>query len=426
MNIIGISTSDIGHGAGIAAFRLHESLCEAGHKSTLLVAKKYSTDEATIQILPQPASIFGRYSSKARCLVERITNRVLPQNIFSYASSRLLRRPELIGADLVHVHNIHWHDSHFSPIMLQQLAQTKPLVWTIHDMWPLTGHCYYSYNCDRWRQGCGACPDLSQYIPLSIDTTARLVKIKRDIIKKISRLVVVSPSTWLCSLAKQSVVFESVDVRCIPNGIDTQVFYPYPPQVMRAKYGIAPQRKTILFASAALQDRRKGFSLFVEAMCRARFYNENILLLVVGGGSIPEELTNRFEVKSFGYVSSSQQLAEIYSMSDLFVMPSLQDNLPSVVLESLACGTPVVCFNTGGLSDMVKHRVNGYLAALGDTMDLAVGMKFVLDSPCEVVLSLRTEAVSSVAKKYTIEKMLQGYLSLYEMLVMNEAHQSNQ
>src|SRR6185369_9236131 len=154
-----ISTSDIGHGAGIAAYRLHKGLLEAGCESRMLVTEKLSNDPTVAQIPAPTRTSAGKGIQRFLHRCEYALNLVGFQNLFSVAAPMTLRHPWTASCNVIHLHNIHWHSRNFSPLMIPILSRKKALIWTIHDMWPLTGHCYNPYECDRWRNGCGSCPD---------------------------------------------------------------------------------------------------------------------------------------------------------------------------------------------------------------------------------------------------------------------------
>lgn len=409
-----ISTSDLGHGAGIAAYRLHQGLITACIESRMLVSDKLSADPAVNQLPPSSCSISGRTAHRLLRACEYALNQVGPQNLFSVAAFLALRHPWTDAAGVIHLHNIHWHSRNFSPLMLPILSRKKPLVWTIHDMWPLTGHCYNPIECERWREGCGRCPDLKSYIPLLVDTTAAMFRLKRNMVEK-SRLVIVTPSRWMKGMVSESPIFYDKEVRCIPNGVDTHIFYPLDRATARSRLGIPMSNNVILFVASQLHDPQKGYPYFMEAIAKLNLPKKETVVLTMGGGRLPADGLSGFPIKALGYISDEAKMAEVYSAVDVQVMPSLQESQSNVVLECLACGTPVVCFDTSGPRDMVRHQNNGYLARWKDTDDLAVGIEFVLGLP-EQRRSLRHEAGKTVQDSFSLEQMVQSHLSLYEEL----------
>jgi len=298
--------------------------------------------------------------------------------------------------------------------MLPQISLKKPLVWTIHDMWPLTGHCYNPLDCECWREGCGKCPDMKSYIRLLVDTTGFMVSIKRRVVQK-SRMTVVCPSIWMKGLVEASPVFSGKDIRCIPNGIDTDLFRPFDRSALRLRWGIPESKQVILFVASQVDDPRKGYSYFLEALSRLTLPKQQLLVLTMGSGKFPAEGLSGIPVKSLGFLSDELRMAEVYALADVLVMPSLQENLPNIVLESLACGTPVVCFDNSGQKEIVKHRENGYLASLNDAADLASGIAFVLKSPYGGH-HLRETARKTVVDGFSLNNMVEAHVKLYSEL----------
>jgi len=409
MRIVSISTSDIGHGAGIAAYRLHTALLRSGHDAIMLVSEKLTSDPSVINLLDTTNFLSAHIINPVARLFERGSNISGLQNLYSVVGKKLMGSDYIRNADIIHIHNLHWHSRNFSMQLLPYLSRMKPVVWTIHDMWPMTGHCLYAYDCLRWQSGCGACPDLRRYMGVLFDTTAFLVKSKRKVLD--------SSSVALKHCLQKSYVFREKEVFHIPNGIDTNIFTPALRKDARNKLGLPTDAWVTLFASSDLNGPRKGGKYFIDALKQlSRTFTPHIVLCV-GKGEIPEqERAEGIEFKSLGYVVSEKQMADIYAASDVYVMPSLQDNLPNVVLEAMACGTPVVCFDTGGLPEMVVHGENGWLARLRDSVDLATGVEHVRNSLLQSNL-MRESAVKRVESAYSLEKMASSYLNLYNSLV---------
>lgn len=414
MKVVLISTSDISHGAGIAAYRLHCGLLLAGIDSRMLVTEKLSQDNTVMQVPPPPSSRSAACTRRLFHMAEHALNVAGLQNVVSVATPYLMCHPWIKSADLIHLHNIHWHSRHLSLLMLPHLSRI-PMIWTLHDMWPMTGHCYYPSDCTRWINGCGKCPDLGIYPRMLIDATAMMFAIKRIVLRNTS-ITVVAPSEWMQHQAQLSPIFAGKQVHCIPNGVDTNVFYQRDRLSIRTGLGIKPSESAILFVSSQLDDPRKGFFQFSEALSGLRLPKERVVILTMGGGEIDSEQLSGFRVLSMGYVGDEDRMAQIYSAADLQVVSSLQDNLPNVVLESLACGTPVVCFDCGGLKDMICHRENGYLAAWKDADDLRAGIEFAINRPAGDT-SLREHAVATVKTSFELEKAASVYTGLYGGLI---------
>lgn len=280
-------------------------------------------------------------------------------------SSWILRwHPWFEAADIVQLHNI--HGGYFSHSALPFLSRWKPMVWRLSDMWPLTGHCVYSYECSRWETGCGSCPYLSEYAPLRWDTTAMLWRWKRYLYAN-SRLVFVAPSRWMTDLARRSPLVGQAPVYTIPNGVDTEVFQPIDQAEARRALGLPPDGHVLLFCAVDPADRRKGGS-FLQEVLRAlgRHWLDTMWLATIGRCSQPWAEWFSERTIPLGEIRDDRRLALAYAAADVFVLPSLAENLPNVALESLACGTPVVACDVGGVSEAVRHMETGLLGSADD------------------------------------------------------------
>jgi glycosyltransferase involved in cell wall biosynthesis len=315
---------------------------------------------------------------------------------------------------VVQLYNL--HAGYFSYSALPYLSRRRTVVWHLSDMWAMTGHCAYSYACDRWLRGCGRCPHLSDRpYPLKRDTTATLWKAKRALYAR-SRLTVVAPSRWLGRLAGESPLLGRFPVHVIPYGLDTEVFRPIDKAVAREALGIDPTRPVVLFGAHAIWEPRKGSEYLAEALARlAAAGRRDVFLLTIGSTSSGWPARCALEGRHLGFIQSDLLMAIVYSAADVFVLPTLADNLPNGVLESMACGTPCVAFDVGGVGDAVRHMETGYLASYRDAGDLARGIDAILgDAVLRADLGRR--ARSAVEKEFTLRLQAERYLELYRQL----------
>ena len=343
MKVVLLSTSDIGHGAGVAAYRLHRSLVSAGIESKMLVCEKLSNDDSVFEILSEPKHKVWKYLRKLVHKLENLINYLGPQCAFSLLSIFLIFHPILKSADIIHFHNIHWTRKNLSLLLL---FLKKPIVWTLHDMWPVTGHCIYSYECENWKNGCGSCPDLNIYLPLFFDNTAYQWKLKKYIYDK-TRPILVSPSKWLEQITNISPLFNNCLKYRIPYGVDHLEFMPMDKFEARQKLGLKKDCKYLLWAASDINDQRKGFKYFERAMesFAAIAPTENIEILIVGRGySQSSVIEKHFKVNDLGHLENFNDLSFVIAAANIFITTSIQDNLPNIILESLSCGTPVVGF----------------------------------------------------------------------------------
>ncbi|MCK5345273.1 MAG: glycosyltransferase, partial [Candidatus Heimdallarchaeota archaeon] len=325
---------------------------------------------------------------------------------------QIKNRKDVANADIIHLHNL--HGGYFNPLALPDLTKLKPTVYTLHDMWSLTGHCAHSFDCDKWQTGCGNCPYLNVYPKLWYDVTHKLWGIKKDIYKR-SDLVVVTPSRWLKNKIEKSILSDK-NVHLIYNGIDHEIFRPMNKTEVRKKLNL-PLDKTILMFSAhyGIRNFWKGGDYLLKAL--EQIDDENIFFLNVGSSeNLDKRIKSSIEWVSIPYIDNEITMAEYYAASDLFLYPSLADNCPLVVLESMACGTPVIAFETGGIPELITNMRSGYIARYKDVGDFVKGIKLFLND-----MDLRTKAGLSARKDvethFTLDKMVTLYEELYHTLV---------
>lgn len=379
MKIVHINHSDAGGGASVAVNRIHSALRRAGVDSSVLVINKRTKDP---NIVSASRNMFAHGVDFAHFVEERL--RILPHEKhasmrynFSIASDGrdVSDHPLVREADIIH---LHWINQGFlSMESLRKLAALgKPMIWTLHDMWPFTGGCHYGGTCLEFNEHCGYCPFLKD--GGRDDLSAQLFKEKKDIYANMN-LTVVSCSQWLNTMASSSSLFHRKRCISIPNPIDTDVFKPLDKMECRKRLGLPTDKKLLLFGAAKVSDIRKGYRYLVEAL---RIIGGSFptvakqIELAVFGKSNKESSMNGddFAIHYMNFINSTEKLVWLYNAADAFVLPSLQDNLPNTVVESLACGTPVVGFRIGGVPEMVLHEKTGYLAEAKNSFSLANGI----------------------------------------------------
>lgn len=402
MNILLLTTYKHG-GAGVACRRLQSALLEAGENAQLLTAdeapSKWPFYAERLSFLPYERDKSVRFS-------------------FSLANfgHDLSQTNALQQADVIH---LHWINQGFLSLKnIRQLALLgKPFVWTLHDMWAFTGGCHYSGDCLRYRQSCGMCPCLRN--PGPTDLSHRIWKRKKEQFPP--NLHFVTCSEWLAGEARNSGLLENYSVTAIPNPIDTALFKPMSAperSAFRRTRGIPEKALLILFAAMKVKETRKGFQYLQDALrlLKSRRPDLPIELMVLGKAE-PEALQALpYPFHAFGMVQDVATLAEIYGAADLFVIPSLEDNLPNTVMESLACGTPVVGFHTGGIPEMVGHLQEGFIAPQRDTAALSEGITWVAEQQTQVD-GLRAAARRKVETHYANSVVSARYIRLYQSLL---------
>lgn len=404
MNVLHINKSDLLGGAAIASYRLHQGLLRKKIDSRLLVGTAKIKDEYTASIarnfkVEKGLGYFTRY---------------LGLNYLNIVSSfQTVRHAFYQQADLINFHNL--HNDYFNYLAVPVLTKAKPAILTLHDMWSLTGHCAYSYGCDRWKIGCGHCPDLDTYPKVNRDSTQLEWKLKNWVYGQ-ANLTIVAPSRWLAELAKQSML-QQFRIEHIPYGIDTDVYQPLDPHQCRSLLGVPKEKYVLMFGAQDLTASRKGGDLLLKALSRLPIaLKRQLLFLTLGDGA--ELISEAVGIQSLnlGYVFSDRLKSIAYSAADLFILPTHADNLPLVLQESMACGTPMVSFKVGGVPDLVRPDITGYLAKPGDMEDLCTGIVQLLED--KALRRCMGQNCRTVAlQEYSLELQAQRYIELYQQVL---------
>jgi glycosyltransferase involved in cell wall biosynthesis len=393
-------------GTAVAVSRLNQALQQAGIDSRVLCGF-LDQEQPGYNLLPRPMLL-----RLLEAIVKRITREFGLNDVHSFSSFLLKRSPLIAKADILNLHCI--HHGYFNYLSLPYLTAQKPTIYTMHDMWSFTGHCTYSFQCDRWRTGCGKCPDLTIVPAVKRDATQIEWKLKKWAYEH-SNLSIVSPSLWMADLLRNSIL-NCCSIEHIPNGIDTNLYRPVDTEESRSLLGIQAGKKVLMFGAAYLDDPRKGFDLLVSAL--ESLPNElktEMVLLIFGTGSEDIAQTVGITTINLGYVTSDQQKAIAYSAADLFIFPTRADNLPIVLQESMACGTPIVSFNVGGVPELVRPGVTGYLAKPEDCNDFRNGIIELLEDEelrCKMAFNCREIAVN----EYSLDLQAKRYIGLYKKI----------
>jgi glycosyltransferase involved in cell wall biosynthesis len=401
LNVLHISESDAAGGAGRAAYKLHRGLNGLGHVSRMLVGRKVTPDT---DIRPLKRNLLWRALDRAS---GELFDLLSLQYVFYPSSFGVLADAWFRSASVVQLHNL--HGSYFGFTALPAISRLRPVVWQLHDQWGLTGHVAYSLDCERWRHGCGMCPYLGEYPRLRHDRTALLYRLK-DRVYENSRLNLVVPSRWMADIVAASPLLNRFPVHYIPTGIDIDVFKPGDQGEARERLGLPLDRRIIFFAAANINERRKGLHLLAEALRRL---DDPPLLVVAGNGTVARGIETRY----LGAVLDEEILADAYRAADVFAVPTLADVLTQTAPESIACGTPCVSFDRGGVIDVVRHLETGYQAKFGDVDDLARGLTTLLgDSELLARLSRRCREVAET--EFAVQQQVERYSALYEELAV--------
>jgi glycosyltransferase involved in cell wall biosynthesis len=416
MRSVILNTYDKSGGAARAAFRLHKGLQGIGVDSRMLVQFKSGDDPSVIG----PASKWARGFSLLRPTLDSLQLYLYRRRgpfIFSPAilPDSLPAKVAGLDPDLIH---LHWVAGGF--LRLETLRRfNRPLMWTLHDSWAFTGGCHLPFDCKRYRQSCGRCPELGS--TKDRDLSRKVWERKKKAWQGLN-LTVVTPSRWLAECARSSSLFRNFRVEVIPNGLNVERFKLMDKRIVRNFLSLPQDKKLVLFgAMNSTDDRNKGFRLLVQALRKVgqNGWSDEAELMVFGSSEPANPPHFGLKAHYMGRLHDDISLAMLYAAADVFVLPSIQENLPNTIMEALACGTPIVSFDVGGIPEMVEHQKNGYLAMAFDADELARGIGWVLEDP-DRSIGLGKAAREKAVKEYALEVQSKRYLALYEEILKGD------
>jgi glycosyltransferase involved in cell wall biosynthesis len=380
---------------------LHNFLHEAGYESESVVFNKLSTDATTSLLAENNRAREGIYNKfnqleKAYCI----------HGISNPFPLDLMYSRQFCDAGLIHYHLIHNYifNLNYFPI----ICKMKPVVWSIHDPWPLTGHCVYPKKCERWRIGCGDCPDLRKAFSMEYDNTALNWEIKRDLLSR-SRFHAIVASRWMYEVVNSSPVFASSKVHHVPYGLDLSIFSPKIQSAARRQLGIIEKAFVICFRSDA--NENKGLELIIEAL-KLLPRRDNIVILSVGQKGTLDELKEKFTVLENGWVFDDDELAHIYSASNIFLMPSSGEAFGMMAIESMACGVPVLTVFGTALPEVTNAPYCG-AAVEAEAGAYCRELLRLIDSPTEMA-DRAHKGIEYVEKEYNKDKYVANMVSVYK------------
>ncbi|NER39636.1 MAG: glycosyltransferase [Oscillatoria sp. SIO1A7] len=410
MRVLLLNQSDRIGGAGIAAYRLHQGLLAKGIDSRFLVGKLKARSDR-VELVPQKRRLTKWLSF--------LTEPLSLKHINNIGTFKISKHPFYEGADVVNFHNLHSGTGYFNYLALPALTKNKPAVLTLHDMWTFTGHCAYSLDCDRWKRGCGQCPYPETYPAIERDNTRLEWQLKNWVYDR-SNLTIVTPSRWLAEEAKQSMLAR-FPIHHVPNGLDTNAYQPIERERCRLELGIPKGKKVLMFGCKNIQNSRKGVDLlFASLSMLPESVKAETLLLTFGRGGEEVQQAVSLETLNLGYLESDRAKSVAYCAADLFVFPTRADNLPVVLQESMACGTPMVSFDIGGVAEMVRPGVTGYLAPPEDVKEFANGIvELLADKNLRERMSQQCRAIA--VREYSLELQVQRYMELYQQALQGAA-----
>jgi glycosyltransferase involved in cell wall biosynthesis len=410
MKVLHVVAGNLTGGAARGAYWLHLGLLEEGVQSHVLISGRKHSDDRRVSTI-RKGWLSGAFI-EVRARLDKVLTVIYFKReklIFSsgFFGIDITKRPEYKLADIIH---FHWINSGF--INFKHLNKIKkPLVWTLRDMWPMTGGCHLAeaIGCDKYKTGCGRCEQLNSRF--ENDLSRYIVLRKRKSLPIKTKIVAISP--WLEKCAKDSYMFRDFDVRCIDNNINTNIFYPEDIKSSRELLGIKTRKKIILVGASSIRQFYKGFSKFLESLS----YLSNTEIFLVFFGEVDDEQCNSlgFDYLNLGLVKDDGLLRKAYSAADVFVAPSIMDSFGKTIAEAMACATPVVCFDATGPQSIVIHLENGYKAEPFSPESLADGVKWVLSYPDYQKLS--EKALHNAVSRFDSSVVAKEYIDLYEELL---------
>ena len=406
MKVLHIQAGSLDSGSAKGAYQLHSSLLDIGIDSKLLSTYSSSVNDKSL------VSISSK--SKFLLLKQKVSQKLANLSLLAYPNRKqwifstgfsginISSLKEFQESDIIH---LHWINGLLPLNFFSQIS--KPIVWTLRDMWPFTGGCHYSMGCSAYLKECGSCTQLNS--KFDFDLSNFVLSQKKRYLK--SNITPVAISKWLQAEASQSQVFSNYNVRFIRNCIDLSSFFPDDRSLLRIKLGINDETKILLIGAQNIADFYKGFDLFAEALSLMKLSRLHILSF----GDIPDDFFKSFRVHhtNLGFLRDPSLLRSAYSSADVFVAPSRMEAFGKTLAESLACGTPVVCFVATGPKDIVDHKKTGFKASPYSPLDLASGIEWILNLHPVQYMNMRAECRQTAFKLYNSNSIALEYSQLY-------------
>lgn len=414
--VLHVSTHDLTGGAAIAANRLHKALTAQGVASRMAVRRRRSEDETVLQIRMAPlARVAPRrlWTKLARRMggEQAAIDRAITSGHAYFSTPRAPGhdlKAAAAGADVV---NLHWVTGFLDyRSFFGTHAHGQPLVWTLHDMAPMTGGCHYALSCDRFTGSCGACPLLGG--GRETDLSRRIHDGKREALARLAPETtrIVAPSRWLAAEARRSSLLSRFDVEVIPNGLDIDGFAPRDRAQARKMLGLPQDDLILLFGAHGLSDPRKGMDLLHAALAGVDRSSRPVTLATMGGGKGPGGSI------ALGHIDDVRRMSLAYSAADLLVLPTRAEAFEQVLSEAMSCGTPCVSFRVGGVPDVVRHGQTGLLAEPEDVASLRQAIETLLHD--DALRQRMGRASREIAVSEFADTSIAGrYGALYDTLI---------
>jgi glycosyltransferase involved in cell wall biosynthesis len=419
LKVVHINTYDGNGGAGRACLRLNNALLDQGVDSRVVVHYKFGKNPA---VLTFNTTAFQKAYTAAIIVLERLWAKRLLKPMkrtpfsFTWFGRSVIHHPDVKAADVIHLHWV--NHSFLNPAHLAELAKlNKPIVWTFHDSNAFTGGCHVRYSCDHFVRQCGYCPLLKK---ADADDASHKIWLQKHEAYQQLKFNIIAPSSWMLNSVLMSSLMQDKPALQIPNTLETNIFKPTDKVQAKKQLGL-PEDKFIFLTGfmPSRKDLHKGTSYLLESLEllkeRLGVNSQQIELVVFGNRNAKDVPDFSFKTSFLGTINDDAKLAMCYAAADAFLIPSLEDNLPYTVMESLSCGTPVVAFTTGGIPDMVQHLQNGYLAEYRSAKSFADGMEWAINHGDPK--ALQKQSRQTVMDKFAEPVIAQKHIQLYNQLV---------
>lgn len=384
---------------------LHTALTSVGVDSHVAVKHRTLVNNPKVHQIPAGNALADR-------VLNAITFRLGWDGISGTASYKLLQQEYFRNADVINLHVL--HGGYFNYLAVGKMAQIKPVVLTLHDMWHFTGHCVYSMDCERWKTGCGTCPYPETYPGIQRDSTAFNWKKKKKVFDR-PDIHVIAISSWMEDLVKQSLLGD-LPLHRIPNGINTEVYHPQDKAMVRQKLGLPSDKTLILYCASDISDRRKGADLLLDSLKLLNEQNRrSMMLLVMGNASDSLRESLSVECRYLGFLTDDREKSEVFSACDVLAFPTRADNLPVVIQEALGCGVPCISFDVGGVRDMVRPGSTGWLCPPESTSDFAAALRDAIVQP-DLLTEMSRKCREVACDEYGLHRQGASYKQLFNKL----------
>jgi len=425
MKVLHINTKYRGGGAARAMQRLHDQLLAKGHESKFLIGRPGQANPPLVNFI---GDVISEYGTIWESFMSRFGNRfddLWGIHPWSYHPTLKLPQTEIYKwAQLIDLRNL--FGDYLNLWVLPELSRNKPVVWRLPDMWALTGHCAYPYDCQRWITGCYDCPLLTEEgrkivepPPTRWDGTERVWRAKKNLYSR-SRLHVVVTTSWMKTNVEKSILGNAMSINVISNGVDLEVYQPYEKDEVRRELDLPLDRKILLFAAADLKNLRKGYIYANKAVEKlVHKMQKPPILITMGNAKGIKKESSSTSIRHFGFVRGKERQAKIFAAADLFLCTTLADAQPQTALESMACGTPLVGFDVGPMADLTGYRKRGLLADEITSESLGKVLQEIINQP-HVINEMGENCRRKAIRDFDIDAQTNEYIRLYQEILQEK------